>query len=94
MELNRNAEYTLGVGAGFPALAATLDHPDLQVPFYQAAAGAVEASACRSYIGTLENSTEARILIMNAVYKLIKEDTTLDIATELQKAEDEYNASN
>ena len=28
---------------------------------------------------------------MNAVYKLIKTDPTADIATELQKAEDEFN---
>ena len=28
---------------------------------------------------------------MNAVYKLIKTDPTLDIAAELQKAEDEFN---
>jgi multiple sugar transport system substrate-binding protein len=94
MSPDRNAEYTLGPGAGFPANTTTLDHPEMQVPFYQVAAGAVEASACRSYIGTLENPTEAKILIMNAVYKLIKEDPTLDIATELQAAEDEYNASN
>ena len=28
---------------------------------------------------------------MNAVYKLIKQDPTADIAAELQKAEDEFN---
>ena len=31
---------------------------------------------------------------MDVVYKLIKEDPTADIATELQKAQDEYNAGN
>jgi len=31
---------------------------------------------------------------MNTVYKLIKEDLTADIATELQKAQDEYNSGN
>ena len=29
--------------------------------------------------------------IMNAVYKLIKTDPTVEIAAELQKAEDEFN---
>jgi len=28
---------------------------------------------------------------MNAVYKLIKQDPTADIAAELQKAQEEYN---
>jgi multiple sugar transport system substrate-binding protein len=31
---------------------------------------------------------------MNVIYKLVKEDPTLDIATELQEASDEYNAGN
>ena len=93
-DADRNARYTLEPGAGFPALRTTLDHPDLQAPFYQHAGEAIAKSACSPYNGTLQNPAEARILIMNAVYKLIKEDPTADIATELQAAQDEYNANN
>ncbi len=31
---------------------------------------------------------------MKVIYKLIKEDTCADIATELTKTQDEYNAGN
>ena len=37
---------------------------------------------------------EAQEIIMNVIYKLIKEDPTLDIYTELTKAQEEYNANN
>ncbi len=44
--------------------------------------------------GTLERPNEAQEIIMNAIYKLIKEDPTLDIYTELTAAQEEYNANN
>jgi len=66
----------------------------MQTPFYKQAAEAINGSVCRFHTGSLARPSEAEGLIMNAVYKLIKEDPTLDIATELQKAQDEYNANN
>jgi multiple sugar transport system substrate-binding protein len=93
-DADNNVEYVLGPGAGFPTNTAMLEHPDLQIPFYQEAAIAFETSVCKPAYGTLENPAEAKVLIMNAVYKLIKEDPTLDIAETLQAAQDEYNANN
>ncbi len=52
----------------------------------------VEASECRPWQGSLTRTEEAKPLIMNAVYKLVKEDPTADIAEVLQPAADEYNA--
>ncbi|MGQ9768056.1 MAG: ABC transporter substrate-binding protein [Anaerolineae bacterium] len=87
----QNPDYVLGPGAGFPVLKSQQALPQFQTPFYQQAAEAVNASACRPWFGSLEDSSSAQKIIMNAVYKLIKQDPTADIATELQKAQDEYN---
>lgn len=54
----------------------------------------LEQSECHSWQGSLERPGEAAKLAMGAVYRLIKEDPTLDIAAELQKVQDEYNAAN
>jgi multiple sugar transport system substrate-binding protein len=68
--------------------------PEMQVPFYLEAAGAINNSVCRNWAGTLERPSEAAEQIATVIFKLIKEDPTLDIATELQKVQDEYNANN
>ena len=93
-DADNNAEYVLGPGAGFPTLLSTLDHELYQEPFYEQARIAIEGSNCTEYIGTLQNPSEARVLVMNAVYKLVKENPTADIAAELQAVQDEYNANN
>jgi multiple sugar transport system substrate-binding protein len=93
-DIARHVEYVLGPGAGFPALLSAQSAPEMQTPFYQQAAIAVNASVCVNANGSLQRPTEANEIIMNAVYKLIKEDPTLDIATTLQAAQDDYNANN
>jgi len=85
-------KYVLGPGAGFPALLSVQQHPDLQTPFFQQAAEAINASQCKMAVKNLERPDEASEMIMNVIYKLMKEDQTADIATELQKVQDEYNA--
>jgi multiple sugar transport system substrate-binding protein len=84
-------KYVLGPGAGFPALVSVQQHPDLQTPFFQQAAEAINASKCVMAVKNLERPDEAAEMIMNVIYKLIKEDQTADIATELQAVQDEYN---
>ena len=87
----QNPAYVLGPGAGFPTLKSQQALPQYQTPFYQQAAEAVNASACRPWFGSLMDPPAAKKTIMTVVYKLIKQDPTADIATELQKAEDEFN---
>lgn len=84
-------EYVLGPGAGFPTLRSTQALPQFQAPLYKEAAQAVNASICRPEKGSLQNAGLMKKVVMTAVYKLIKEDPTADIAAELQKAQDEYN---
>ncbi|MBN1267607.1 MAG: extracellular solute-binding protein [Anaerolineales bacterium] len=93
MEPAQNVPFVLDVGAGFPANRDMLEAPEFQTTFYQQAATALEGSVCTPWYTTLERTDEALELIMNAVYKVIKEDQTADIATVLGEAEAEYNAA-
>jgi multiple sugar transport system substrate-binding protein len=90
----QNVDWVLRAGAGIPALASTFEQSAFQTEFHQQAKEVVAASACRPVFGTLERWAEGKSMIMNVVYKLIKEDLTADIATELQQVQDEYNAQN
>jgi len=94
MTPDQNADFVVGPGGGFPSLKSMQSHEAFQVPFYKEAAKALNASECKPWQGTLERPNEAQELIMNAVYKLIKEEPTLDIYTELTKVQEEYNANN
>ncbi len=92
---DRYIEFVLGPGAGFPILKSAQSAPAIQNdPFYVQASIAVNASVCRPHAGSLVRLAEADELIANVIYRLVKENPTLDIATELQKTQDEYNAGN
>jgi multiple sugar transport system substrate-binding protein len=88
----QNPDYVLGPGAGFPVLKSAQSSEQYQTPFYQQAAEVVNASACRPWYGSLQETQAAKKAIMDVVYKLIKQDPTADIATELQKTQDEFNS--
>jgi ABC-type glycerol-3-phosphate transport system substrate-binding protein len=90
----QNADFVLRPGGGFPALMSVRASEEFQTPFYQQAAEVLSNSACSPWFGSLERAKEAQDMIMKVVYKLIKEDPSADIATELQAVQDEYNAAN
>ena len=94
MEPGQNADWVLRPGGGFPVLSATQSAEQFQSPFYLEAAEVIAQSACSPWYGSLERLAEAKKLGMAAIYKVIKEDPTADIAAELQAAQDEYNAGN
>ena len=91
---DNNAEFVLTIGAGFPTLKSVQAHPSLQLPFYKEAATAINKSACRPVAGSLKRPEEAALIVSNALYKLIKENPSADILSELTKAQDEYNKGN
>jgi multiple sugar transport system substrate-binding protein len=93
MSPEQNPAFVLGPGAGFPANTATLGDPQFQIPFYQAAAEALSGSGT-PWHGTLENREVAAEMIMNVIYKLIKEDPTADSISELTLFQEEYNTTN
>ncbi len=88
----QNAAWVQGPGGGFPVLRQTQADPLFQTPFYEQAAAAVAASACRPWYGTLQRPNEAQEMIMTAVYKLIKENPEADISDLLTRTAEEYNA--
>ncbi len=60
MSSDQNATWVLGPGGGFPVLGATQASEAFQTPFYQQAGKAIEASACRSWYGSLERRPRPR----------------------------------
>jgi multiple sugar transport system substrate-binding protein len=94
MSPEQNADWVLAPGGGLPTLTTTEQSERFQTPFYKEAAAAIAASVCTPWFGSLERRDEAKVLIMNTIYKLIKEDPTADIASTLTAAEEEYNAGN
>lgn len=94
MAPEQNPAFVLGPGAGFPANRAMLDAPELDLPFYRAAAAALEDSVCTPWYGSLERREEAAEIVMNVIYKVVKEAPSADIVTELTLAEEAYNSGN
>ncbi|MCJ7703106.1 MAG: hypothetical protein MUO62_16105, partial [Anaerolineales bacterium] len=94
MAPEQNPAFVLGPGAGFPANLAMLDAPELDLPFYHAAADALEGSVCTPWYGSLERREEAAEIVMNVIYKVVKEAPSADIVTELTLAEEAYNSGN
>ena len=92
MTQEQNPAFVLGPGAGFPANTAMLDTPELDLPFYLAAEEALKDSICTPPYGSLTRWEEAQEIIMNAFYKVVKEDPTADILTVFTEAEEAYNA--
>jgi len=90
----QNTDWVLRPGAGFPSLLSIRESEAFQTPFYKQAGETLAQSECHPWQGSLERPADAQLLAMGAVYRLIKEDPTLDIAAELQQAQDEYNAAN
>jgi multiple sugar transport system substrate-binding protein len=94
MTPEQNPAFVLGPGAGFPANTAMLGTPELDLPFYLAAEEALKDSICTPPYGSLDRWEEAQEIIMNAFYKVVKEDPTADIMTVFTEAEEAYNAGN
>ena len=94
MEPEQNAQWVAAAGGGFPVLKATRNHEIFQAPLYTQASDALAVSECRPWFGSLQRPNEAQEQIMNAIYKLIKEDPTADIGEVLTKTQEEYNANN
>ncbi|MBI5650895.1 MAG: extracellular solute-binding protein [Chloroflexi bacterium] len=91
MTPEQNPNFVLSAVGGFPALKPSLAHASFQTPYFKQAAQVMGASACRPWFGTLTKPAVAQPIVMNALYRLIKQDPTADIAAALIKAQDEYN---
>lgn len=92
MSEGQYANWVKTVGGGPPARKAGFKDPEFGVPYYAETAKATEG-VCRSWQGTLQDPTSAKKIIAGAIFDLIKgkEVANTDIASVLQKAQDEYN---
>jgi ABC-type glycerol-3-phosphate transport system substrate-binding protein len=90
MDPKNNAEWVQAPGGGLPALGAMRSDQMFQTTFYKQAIAAT-AGLCKPWYGSLTKLPDAKKIIATAIYRLIKEDPKADIATELTKAQDEYN---
>ncbi|MCL5999405.1 MAG: extracellular solute-binding protein [Chloroflexi bacterium] len=90
MDPQNNPDWVQAPGAGLPALGSIRAAQTFQTTFYKQA---IEATAglCKPWYGSLTKLPDAKKVIATAIYRLIKEDPTADIAAELTKAQDEYN---
>lgn len=94
MSPGQNAAWVIGPGGGFPVLEAAKSNELFQSEFYKQGSEALANSSCSPWYGSLQRPNEAQEMIMQSVYKLIKEDPTADIIEELKATQEEYNAAN
>ena len=88
----QNSDYVLITGVGrLPVLMSLQAGPQYQTPFYKQAVAAVSASECKPWFGSLMDNAAAQKAVMTVIYKLIRQDSTADIAAELTKAQDAFN---
>jgi multiple sugar transport system substrate-binding protein len=86
--------FVVNIGGGLPTVKTALSDPAFDNPIIQQAAEVVAASTCRPWFGSLTRPAEAQPLIMNALYKAIKEVGDGEIEAVLTQAQEEYNAGN
>jgi multiple sugar transport system substrate-binding protein len=91
MTAQQDAAFSIGPGGGLPTIKSAQADPAFQTVFYKEAATVAAASNFKTTFPTITDTTAAQKAIMNAVYTLIKQNPTADIAKTLQAAQDDYN---
>ncbi len=87
-----NAMFVSGIGSA-PALTTSMSDPAFQTPYFEELKKVNSEQACKPWYGSLADPAAAQPLVMNVFYKLIKQDPTADIASELTAAEEQYNST-
>jgi ABC-type glycerol-3-phosphate transport system substrate-binding protein len=94
MDKKNTTDWIVNAGGGFPTSASLRTDPTFQTETYKEAQTVSAASACKPWFGSLRRIPEAKKIITNVFYDLIKAKPEADIAAELTKAEEEYNKGN
>jgi multiple sugar transport system substrate-binding protein len=92
MDPANNVDWVTSAGGGIPVQKVVQADATFQSEIYKQGAAAAAASACKPWYGSLLKIPEAKKIVTNTIFDLIKTDPTADIATALQAAQDEYNA--
>ena len=92
MDSKNTIDWIASTNGGFPTGAALQKDPAFDTEMAKQTKAAASASVCKPWYGTLARIPEAKTIITNAIYDLIKTNPDADIAAALTKAQDEYNA--
>jgi multiple sugar transport system substrate-binding protein len=92
MDPKNTVEWIENAGGGFPASTSLRADPTFQTSLYKAAQEVSAASNCTPWYGSLRRIPEAKKIITNTIYDLIKTNPEADIAAALEKADAEYKA--
>lgn len=98
MARENQIEWVLHAGGGLPVAESLRGEAVFQTPFFEQGLAAVEQSDCRPWFGSLTRIPEARRIITQTLFDLVRDDPLADTATStaigaaLQRAEDEYNS--
>ncbi len=87
-------DWIVNAGGGFPTSVSMRAEPTFQTELYKQAQAVGEASACKPWYGSLKRIPEAKKIIANTIFDMIKAKPDADIATALGKADEEYTKLN
>ncbi len=94
MEPEQGVNWVQNAGGGVPVVESLAQAEAFQTPVYQAAIEAGAASDCSPWYGSLLRIPEAKTIIANVMFDLVKGSPEADIAETLTAAQEEYNAGN
>ena len=90
MDKKNMTDWIVNAGGGFPTSTSMRAEPTFQTEMYKQAQAVGAASACKPWYGSLTHIPEAKKIIANALFDLIKAKPDADIAATLGKADEEY----
>lgn len=90
MDKKNMVDWITNAGGGFPTNTAMRAEATFQTELYKQAQEVSKASACKPWYGSLRRIPEARKIIVNTIFDLIKAKPDADIAATLGKADEEY----
>ena len=94
MEKKNAVQWVLRAGGGVPVASAVREDPAFQTEIFQQGAAALAASDCKPWYGSLARIPEAKKIITDTMFDLLKGNPDADIGAALSAAEAEYNSNN
>jgi hypothetical protein len=94
MAPEQGVDWVLNAGGGVPVIDYLAEAAAFQTEIFQKGVAAAAASNCRPWYGSLLHIPEAKVIIANVIFDLIKGNPTADIAEALTAAQEAYNTAN
>lgn len=94
MQKDRSVQWVLRAGGGIPVASSVREDAAFQTEIFKQAAAALDASDCKPWYGSLSRIPEAKKIITETMFDLLKGNPNADVAAALAAAEAEYNSGN